>query len=118
MNAQEHYKTEKEMEEELTESYGTVTVGHLEIDAGRLFREFDVPFFDGCIAESLQWECEACGKLYDEYDKESAEECCIPECDNCGKKVKENDNFGTKRDPLCESCYREQEEEEEEEENT
>lgn len=88
MNAQEHYKTEKEIQDELTEQYGDVTIAGLTFESGRILREFDVPFFDGCIAESLQWECDCCGNLFDEDDKESAEECCKEtfECPVCGEE--------------------------------
>ena len=79
MNAQEHYKTEREIQDELTETYGIITIAGLEFDSGRILREFDEPFFDGVLAESLQWECDVCGTIYDEDDKESAEECCKDE---------------------------------------
>jgi len=104
MKAQEHYKTEKEIEEELTEQYGVITCGHLQIDAGRLFREFDVPFFDGVLAESLQWECDVCGKIFDEEDKDEAEECCKEyyTCLECGEE------YDTPEE--AESCCEENEE--------
>lgn len=85
--AQEHYNTENEMRDELTESYGMIQCGHLEIEAGRLFQEFDVPFFDACIAESLKYECPYCEKLYD--DEDSANECCAEWCGNCGARTDE-----------------------------
>ena len=79
MNAQEHYKTEREIQDQLTEDYGTVTIAGMEFDSGRILREFDEPFFNAAVAESLQWECDVCGELFDEDDKESAEECCEEE---------------------------------------
>lgn len=76
MKIEEHYKTEDEMVEELNELYGTVQVAHLQLDAGRVLRDYDGPFFDACIAESLQWECGVCGTLFDKDEKDEAEECC------------------------------------------
>jgi hypothetical protein len=104
MNAQEHYKTENEMVEELTESYGVIKIAHLEIDAGSLLRDYDVPFFDECIAESMRWRCDICWETYEEED--SAEECCKESCNECGELL-DSDSPG-----LCDGCQWEEEGEE------
>lgn len=113
MNPQEHYKSEREIQDELTEQYGIITIAGLEFDSGRILREFDEPFFNEVLAESLQWECDICGALYDEDDKESAESCCKEEflCAECGDEPVENDG------DLCDDCQALEDEEFENEES-
>jgi len=70
----EHYNTEDEYEELITEIYGTVTIGNLTFDSGKILRELDETSFNCGISDDMKWECPVCGDVHDDYD--DARDCC------------------------------------------
>ena len=76
VNVEEICMDEDEYEKNLTEVHGTIKVGSLEFDAGKIIRELDETAFRCGLAdeESSQWMCGECGMVYAEEDK--AIECC------------------------------------------
>lgn len=75
MKAELKERTDEELEEEITEMFGTFTIGCCEFDAGRILHELDPIAFNCSVADMPDvWECSECGT---EYDNEAeAEECC------------------------------------------
>lgn len=75
MNAELIEKTEDEYEEYLTEIFGSITIGYLIFDAGKIVRELD-PIVFRCGMSDLdeEWRCNECNRIYD--NKEEAEDCC------------------------------------------
>lgn len=70
---------EDEVEEQLTEIYGTFKIGYIEFDAGRILKELDPIAFHEAKLDlennmELKWECGECGEQYD--TEEEAAECC------------------------------------------
>jgi hypothetical protein len=83
MNARKRPKTatmqEVEISDEayeslITEIYGTLKIGYIEFEAGRVLRELDpIAFRVGKSEEPLEWECGECGERY--KTEEEAEDC-------------------------------------------
>lgn len=70
---------DEEVEDMLTESFGTIQIGYLTFDAGRILRELD-PIAFNCCRDAIgdRWVCGKCGKEYED-DEDSAETCCKEE---------------------------------------
>ena len=70
----EHYMSEDEFEEDLTELFGDVCVGHICWGAGHVLRELDPIAFDQGIADGMGYLCTTLNVVYDDYD--DAVEAC------------------------------------------
>ncbi len=78
MNAKLKEIDEDQFEQEITEQYGTFTVGNLEFDAGAILRELDPTAFRCAIADEPEtWLCGECNEEYE--TEEDANECCKEE---------------------------------------
>ena len=79
MNAQPEEMSEDAYEDLLTELCGTLKVGSLEFDAGRVVRELDPTAFQCGMADAEPegWRCGECYQWHQEED--DAEACCQPE---------------------------------------
>ena len=78
MNARQIELTEEQYEELLNDCYGSVQIGWLTFDAGRIVRELDPTAFRcGMSEEPEQWQCSECDSIYE--TEEEAEECCKEE---------------------------------------
>ena len=78
MKAYEIEKDEKEFEEMLNKSYGTVEICGMTFDQGTALRELDPTAFRCALSdEPLQYGCEKCDSVFD--NEEEAEECCKEE---------------------------------------
>lgn len=71
---EEMYKSEEEIEDELTEQYGTISVAYTTVNAGKFLHDYDEPFFNSVLAESLYFECPICEAKFDNED--DAKGCC------------------------------------------
>lgn len=78
MNAKLKEIDENEFEQEITEQYGTFSVGNLEFNAGRIMRELDPTAFRCAIADEPEtWICDECDSEHETENE--AEECCKKE---------------------------------------
>ena len=71
---EEHYMSEDEFEEDLTEIFGDLCVGEICWGAGHVLRELDPIAFDQGIADSMRFLCTTLNEVYDDYD--DAVEAC------------------------------------------
>lgn len=78
MKAYEIEKDEREFEELLNETYGTVTICGQEFDQGSAYKELDPVGFRCALSdEPIQYGCSTCDAVFDSED--DANECCIDE---------------------------------------
>jgi len=81
MNAYEVEKDEKEFEDMLNDTFGTVDVCGMTMDAGTVLRECDPIAFRCALSdEPIIWACGECDEQYE--TEEEANECCQEEAEN------------------------------------
>jgi hypothetical protein len=82
MNITEIEKDEREFEDILNETYGTVEICGMTFDQGTALKELDpVAFRCAMSDEPIRYACGECGKEFEEDEQDEAEECCKPEED-------------------------------------
>ena len=101
MNAKEVETMTEDAYDEMLDEAGPVTVCGMEFYPSRILEELD-PIAYRCgfsDCQEYRWECEECSEQFD--TEEEAQECCQPECDNCGETLKPEEST------LCASCQEE-----------
>lgn len=79
----EHYMSEDEYEEFITDLYGQFCVVSSCFDAGRILRELDPIAFDCGISDDMRWHCTEIDEVFDDYDD------AVDACDRYNEELEE-----------------------------